>query len=220
VLGAAVAVTVIAVRMLWVFPATYIPRWIVPGLAKRDPVPPTGAIIVLGWAGMRGAVSLAAALALPTHFPERDLLIYLTFVTILVTLVGQGLTLPALLRALGIRGERPWSPDEAIARLEAAQAALDRIDELEDEGAAEEVLRRLRELYRARFRACQAVLGGEGDGRPPEDPRLHRYASLRRDLITVERDTLLRMRNAGELRNEVLRNIEHDLDLDEARLRT
>ena len=138
----------------------------------------------------------------------------------LVTLVGQGLTLPALLRALGVRGERPWSPDEAIARLETAQAALDRLDELEDEGASEELLRRLRELYRARFRACQAVLGGESDdGRPPEDPRLHRYGDLRRDLITVERDTLLRMRNAGELRNETLRNIEHDLDLDEARLR-
>ena len=81
---------------------------------------------------------------------------------ILVTLVGQGLTLPALIRALRLPGEREWSPEEAIARLEAAQTALDRLDELEDEDRiAEEPLRRLRDLYRARFRQCVAVLGGE-----------------------------------------------------------
>jgi CPA1 family monovalent cation:H+ antiporter len=203
-----VAATVIAVRLA----AQFVP-FAFPGADWRERV-------VVGWSGMRGAISLAAALSVPLSIPERPEILYVTFVVMLVTLVGQGLTLPALLRALGIRGERPWSPDEAIARLEAAQAALDRIDELEDEGASEEVLRRLRELYRARFRACQAVLGGEGDGRPPEDPRLTRYADLRRDLITVERDTLLRMRSAGELRNEVLRTIERDLDLDEARLRS
>ena len=86
---------------------------------------------------------------------------FVTFVVILVTLVGQGLTLPALLRSYACAASAPWSPDEAIARLEAAQSALDRLDELEDEGGVtEEQLRRLRELYRARFRACQAVLGG------------------------------------------------------------
>ena len=100
---------------------------------------------------------------------------------IFVTLVGQGLTLPALLRALKLSGETPFSPDEAIARLEAAQAALDRLDELEEEGASAEALRRLRELYRARFATCVAVLGGE----VPEDGRreLNEYGSLRRDVI-------------------------------------
>ncbi len=203
-----VAATVIAVRLA----AQFVP-FAFPGAGWRER-------IVVGWSGMRGAISLAAALSVPLVVDERPEILFLTFVVMLVTLVGQGLTLPAVLKALGIRGARPWSPDEAIARLETAQAALDRLDELEDEGASEELLRRLRELYRARFRACQAVLGGESDGRPPEDPRLHRYGELRRDLITVERDTLLRMRNAGELRNETLRNIERDLDLDEARLRT
>ncbi len=176
--------------------------------------------LAIAWSGMRGAISLAAALAVPATVDGQAQIVFVTVIVILVTLVGQGLTLPGLLRALRLHGERAWSPEEAIARLETAQAALDRLDELEGEGASEELLRRLRELYRARFRACQAVLGGESDGRrPPEDPRLNRYGALRRDLITVERDTLLRMRNAGELRNETLRNIARDLDLAEARLR-
>lgn len=175
--------------------------------------------LVVGWSGMRGAISLAAALSVPLAVGARSQIVFATFVVILVTLVGQGLTLPLLLRALGLQGERPWSPDEAIARLEASQAALDRLDELEDEGVDEEQLRRLRDLYRARFRACQAVLGAEGDGRPPRDDRLRRYGDLRRDLIAVERSTLLDMRDRGELRVDVLREIQRDLDLEEARLR-
>ena len=126
-----------------------------PGLALRERV-------VVGWCGMRGAISLAAALSITDRHPGRAEVIFLTFVVILVTLVGQGLTLPALVRALRLPDEREWSPEEAIARLEAAQTALDRLDELEEEQRIdEEPLRRLRELYRARFRQCMAVLGGE-----------------------------------------------------------
>jgi CPA1 family monovalent cation:H+ antiporter len=174
--------------------------------------------LVIGWSGMRGAISLAAALSIPLAVDGRSQIVYITTVVILVTLVGQGVTLPVLLRALKLEGGRPWSPDEAIARLEAAQAALDRLDELEEEGADEERLRRMRELYRARFRACQAVLGGESDGRPPPDPRLE-YGKLRRELIGVERDTLLSLREQGRLAPDVMRDIQRDLDLEEARLR-
>jgi Na+/H+ antiporter len=174
--------------------------------------------VVVGWSGMRGAISLAAALSVPLVIEARPQIIYLTFVVLLVTLVGQGLTLPALLRALRVEGPRQWMPDEAVARLEAAQAALDRLDELEDEGVDEDRLRRLRELYRARFRACMAVIGGQDGGRPPPDPR-QEYGELRRDLIGVERETLLRLRGAGRLRQETWRLIERDLDLEEARLR-
>jgi CPA1 family monovalent cation:H+ antiporter len=204
--GAALAVsaTVVAVRIA----AQFVPGAI-PGADWRER-------LVVGWSGMRGAISLAAALSVPLSVSARPQIVFLTFVVILVTLVGQGLTLPALLRALRVEGPRPWSPDEAIARLEAAQAALDRLDQLEDEGIDEEQLRRLRELYRARFRACVAAAGGQ-DGRPPPDMR--RYGDLRRDLIGVERDTLLRMRNDGRLRQDTLRDIERDLDLEEARLR-
>ena len=174
--------------------------------------------LAVGWSGMRGAISLAAALAIPASVDGRDEIIFITFVVILVTLVGQGLSLPGLLRALRVHGPRPWSPEEAIARLEAAQTALDRLDELEDEGASEEQLRRLRELYRARFQRCQAVIGGDGSASSPHaEPRL-RYTALRTELIGVERGALVDLRNRGRLKPELLRVIERDLDLEEARL--
>ena len=174
--------------------------------------------LAIGWSGMRGAISLAAALAIEPEVAGRDQIIFVTFVVIFVTLVGQGLTLPLLLKVLKLSGATPWSPEEAIARLEAAQNALDRLDELEDEDAVdEEVLRRMRELYRVRFRRCQVVLGGDGDPGPHAARRETRLA-LRRDLIGVERRTLLELRAEGRLRPEVMRSIERDLDLEEARL--
>jgi len=202
--AALVSLTVIGVRLL----ATALPG--LGGTARER--------LAVGWSGMRGAISLAAALAIPVTVDGREEIIFVTFVVILVTLVGQGLTLPALLRLLGIHGPRPWSPEEAIARLEAAQSALDRLDELEGEGAGEEQLRRLRELYRARFRRCQAVIGGDGSGSAAHtEPRL-RYSALRSELIGVERGALVGLRNSGRLRPELLRVIERDLDLEEARL--
>ncbi len=207
--GVLVALTVAGVRILWLL----LPD---PGLGDS-----TADRLAVGWAGMRGAISLAAALSVPLVVPERPEILFLTVVVILITLVGQGLTLPAVVKLLGVRDERRWTPEEAIARLEAAQSALDRLDELEDEGATEEQLRRLRDLYRARFRQCQDILTGEGeDGRAAAvEPRV-RYSSLRRELIGVERDALVGLRNAGRLRPDVLREIERDLDLEEVRLRS
>ena len=206
--GAAVAVstTIIAVRLLWYM----LPD---PGLGGD-----VRQRLAAGWAGMRGAISLAAALAIPSAVPERNEIVFITVAAILVTLVGQGLTLPAVLRALGVQGQRPWSPDEATARLEAAQAALDRLDELEEEGSPEEQLRRMRDLYRARFRRCVAVLGGEVDGAEPEADGRLAYGNLRRELIGVERGTLYGLRNEGRLKVDIVRLIERDLDLEEARL--
>ncbi len=204
--GAAIAVsgTVVGVRLL----ALALPGL---GTSARER-------LAIGWSGMRGAISLAAALAVPASVDGRGEIIFVTFVVILVTLVGQGLTLPVLIRLLGIDGPRPWSPEEAIARLEAAQTALDRLDDLEDEGASSEQLRRLRELYRARFQRCQAVIGGDGTATSAHaEPRL-RYSALRKELIGVERGSLIESRNRGRLRPELLRAIERDLDLEEARL--
>ena len=174
--------------------------------------------IAVGWSGMRGAISLAAALAVPTTVQERPEILLLTFGVIAVTLLGQGLTLPLLLRALALPGPNRWAPDEAQVRLETAQAALDRLDELEEEGAAAEPLRRLRELYRQRFALCVAALGGE---ELPEDGRreLHEYGAMRRELIAVERASLLDLRRDAVVPQTVLRRVERDLDLDEARIR-
>jgi CPA1 family monovalent cation:H+ antiporter len=147
-------------------------------------------------------------------------LIFVTVGVIAVTLVGQGLTLPLIMRWLGLSGVRAWSPDEAIARLEAAQAALDRLDELEREGRiSEERLRRMRELYRSRFRRCMAVIGGDSEeSRQAAREPVERYSDLRRELIGVERSTLLGLRNDGRLKGDVIREIQRDLDLEEARL--
>jgi Na+/H+ antiporter len=220
---AIVSAVVIGVRLLWVGAPPLLAR-LVPAARRFDTGEDWRERLVVGWSGMRGAISLAAALALTEDIADRELLIFVTVGVIAVTLVGQGLTLGPLMRRLGIESEREWSPDEAIARLEAAQAALDRLDELErEERISEERLRRMRELYRARFRRCMAVIGGgdgDDDGRGAKDTHdaIERYSALRRELIGVERDAILGLRNEGRLRQETMRVIQRDLDLEEARL--
>ena len=218
---AVVSLVVIGVRLAWQAVPPLLGRVIAP-MRHAD----TGANwrerAAVGWSGMRGAISLAAALALPEAIgvAQRDALVFVTVGVIAVTLVGQGLTLPLLLRLLGIQGDREWSPDEAIARLEAAQAALDRLDELErEERISEERLRRMRELYRARFRRCMAIIGGDGDEARAESlETIARYGDLRRELIGVERSAILGLRNDGRLKPDIMREIQRDLDLEEARL--
>ena len=217
ILGGAVAVTVIVVRLLWVFPATYIPRWIVPGLAGRDPAPPASAVLVLGWAGMRGAVSLAAALALSTSppFPERDLLIYATFVTIIATLVGQGLTLPPLIRWLGLGDDGSEEHEEIHAREAATAAALARLDELVTEIPGHvELIDQLRDRYR--HRADHFTHGHETED-SPDDPEEREHEAIRRAVLAAERMAILELRDQGALGDEALRRIERDLDLEELR---
>ena len=217
---AIVSAVVIGVRLAWVGVVPLLAR-LVPAAALADTGEDWRERLVVGWSGMRGAISLAAALALSTQIEQRELLILITVGVIAVTLVGQGLTLAPMIRLLGMEGERAWSPDEAIARLEAAQAALDRLDELErEERISEERLRRMRELYRARFRRCMAVIGGDGDeprGEATHDT-IERYSALRRELIGVERAAILGLRNDGRLRQDTMRIIQRDLDLEEARL--
>jgi CPA1 family monovalent cation:H+ antiporter len=216
---AAVSAVVVAVRLAWVGVAPLLARVVVRA-SRADIGENWRERFVVGWSGMRGAISLAAALALPSWVPHRDVLIFVTVGVIAVTLVGQGLTLPLILRRLRLSGVREWSPDEAIARLEAAQAGLDRLDELEREGRiSEERLRRMRELYRSRFQRCIAVIGGDGsEARQAAREPVARYSDLRRELIGVERATLLGLRNEGRLKGDVMREIQRDLDLEEARL--
>ena len=216
-LGSAVAATVIVVRLLWVFPAAYIPRWVVPGLAERDPAPRARAVLVLGWAGMRGAVSLAAALALSTSppFPERDLLIYLTFVTILATLVGQGLTLPLVIRWAGLSDDGAAEHEELHARDIATAAALRRLDELVDEIPGHvPLIEQLRDRYRHR---AEHYVHAHGDEDAPEDPEERDHDAIRRAVLAAERGAMLELLDQGEISDDVLRRVERDLDLEELR---
>ena len=206
---AAIAAASIAARLAFVF------------AMGSDAGETPGQRFAVGWSGMRGAVSLAAALAVPLSVDGRPQIIFLTFALILVTIVGQGLSLPFIVRALGLENPRRWSDEEAVARMEAAQSALDRIDQMEDdERASEKQLTRLRDLYRARFRMCQAVLAGEDQETAVREQRIADYGLLRRELIGVEREELLGLRGAGRLRDQTQRQIERDLDLEEARIRS
>jgi CPA1 family monovalent cation:H+ antiporter len=214
-LGAAVAITVIAVRLLWVFPATYIPRWVVPGLAERDPAPPPAAVFVLGWAGMRGAVSLAAALALPLGFPERDLLIFLAFVTILATLVGQGLSLPFLIRRLGLGDDGSIEHEERHAREAATEAALRRLDELVTEVPGHlPLIDQLRDRYAHRAEHYAHDHDGTDDVTDPEE---RDHEEIRRAVLAAERLAVIELRDRGVISDDALRRVERDLDLEELR---
>ena len=213
----AVIATVILVRLAWVFPATYVPRWIIPGLAERDPAPPPRVVVILGWAGMRGAVSLAAALALPTDppFPERDLIVFLTFVTILATLVGQGLTLPPLIRRLGLGADRSGEREVLHAREAAAEAALRRLDDLVTEVPGHlPLIDQLRERYRHRAEHYERARDGD---EIVEDPEERDHRQIREAVLAAERLAVIGLRDRGVISDEALRRVERDIDLEELR---
>jgi monovalent cation/hydrogen antiporter len=224
--GLLVALVVIAVRLVWVFVATYLPRWASPSLRRRDPSPPWRSTLLVAWNGMRGAVSLAAALAVPLTlpggeaFPARDLILFLTFSVILVTLLLQGLTLPVLVRLLGVEGDRSEHEEELEARLRTAEAALARLDELAaEEWVREDTAERMRGLYDYRRRRF-AARREDADGADGEDyeQRSAAYARLRTKVLGAERAELVRLRGQGIIGDEVMRRVERDLDLEQSRL--
>jgi Na+/H+ antiporter len=221
--GAAVVATVIAVRFAWTFVVGALPRLVRARLGDADG-PPWVEVLLVAFTGMRGAVSVAAALAIPlrTHagdaLPGRDLIIFLTYVVVVVTVVGQGLALPRLLRRIAPEGPGDQvEREEDEARVAAARAALEHLDELgADAGVPDRTLRRLRELYRFRLDRFAARLGGEGREDLEEDSVA--YQRLRQGLLERERRAIIDLRDAGRITDDALRRVEHDLDLDESRL--
>jgi CPA1 family monovalent cation:H+ antiporter len=215
--AALVAAVVIVVRITFVFSVPYVIR-----LLDRRPQQVARRVgarqrLVVGWSGMRGAVSLAAALALPLDFPLRNLLLFLTFAVILATLVLQGLTLPTLIRRLGIQGDGTEQQEEVRARLAATDAALERLGELATAPwTRDDTVERLRGLYQFRRRRLEARDGGsEDDG--AEDRSLA-YQHLVRELLEAQRHAIIRLRNQGVISNEVMHRVERELDLEDSRL--
>jgi len=216
--AALVAAAVIVIRFLWVFPAAYIPRWLSRSLRERDPVPPVGNLVLIGWVGMRGAVSLAAALALPPDLPWRDLIVFLVYGVIMVSLVLEGATIAPLIRLFGLHDDGRPDRVEVKARIKAAKAAIARIDELIGEDwVREETATRLRGLHEFRIRRFRARIDESVDG-DGEDDRSFAYQQLQRSVLEAQREELIRLRDARFINDEVLRRIEHDLDLEDARL--
>lgn len=219
---ALVVAAVIGTRFAWLFTTPYMLRAIDRRPKMRELRMGAAGRAVIAWSGLRGAVSLATALALPVEtdaggaLPGRDLIVFVTFSVVLVTVVGQGLTLPVLVRRLGVGGDSEEEEHEELhARLVASKAALTELEVMADEGwAADETLERSREYYDQRKRRYAARAGKiEDDGY--EDRSQVRQRVLRR-LWAAERDAIVRMRNAGEISNEVMHRLERELDLEES----
>lgn len=238
--AAVISLAVIAVRFLWVFPATYLPRFLSRRLRRRDPYPGWRNVVVVAWTGMRGVVSLAAALSLPLTvagggpFPGRDLILFLTFSVILATLVVQGLSLPPLMRWLGVGDDGEAArQEEADARVQAIEAALGRLDELAlEDWTRNDGVDYMRYYYGKRRRVVDAQFG-RVDHEHPEDGHQHEPGRdhaedhreridgmnrLKQEMLSAERGMVIRLRNRGTIGDEVMHRIERDLDLEEVRL--
>jgi Na+/H+ antiporter len=217
-----VSLTVVLVRMAWVFPATYVPRWVSRRLRERDPSPSWQSVSIIAWTGMRGVISLAAALSLPFEtasgapFPGRDLIIFLTFSVILATLVVQGLSLPPLIKALGLEDDHIGEREENKGRIKVADAALQRLDELKEEAwVREDTAERVEGLYNYRRNRFASRFGEDTDG---VEERSANYQRLMAELLLAQRQRLIQLRDEGVIGDEAMHTIERDLDLEESRL--
>ncbi len=217
-LGIAISLTVIVTRIVWVFPATYLPRLLSSGLRERDPSPGKGVVFVVSWAGMRGAVTLGAALAVPldpTAFPERDLMVFLSFCVILATLVGQGLTLPWLVNRLGVVESPGPDREDRQAQRAAVEAAMRRLDDLATEypGHMELV-----EQLKARYDHEASHIGPRsGDERDDAQQEEIDHLEIRAAVVAAQREAVISLRDDGVISDDVLRRIERDLDLEAIR---
>lgn len=210
----AVALVLVASRFVWVFPTIWVPR-LVPAIRRADPMPPWSHGVVLSWAGMRGVVSLAAALALPMGFPHRDLIVFLAFVAILATLVLQGTTLEWLARRLGVEeARRTGMPeDEAAARALVARAALSEMERRLEDPLWGAIARDLLPDYRDRLR----LLDGIGAGAVAAERRAR--LELRLHALRAARAGLLAQHEGPGIEELLLARLTEELDLEELRLR-
>lgn len=220
--GAIFSLLLIALRLVWIYPSAHIAYFLRRRILHQKEKPPeTRQIFVIGWTGMRGVVSLAAALALPsvladgTAFPHRGVIVFLTFCVIVVTLVLQGVTLPPLIRALGLAGGMGRNCEEQDARRIVIESAVAHLEEAKGNDAAEQA-----EIYDDLIRHYQqrlARLEMEGEGNENHATDHHHYVEISRGALRVEHNTAIRLRDEGRINDEVLRRIERELDLTESR---
>jgi monovalent cation/hydrogen antiporter len=224
--AAVVSAVVIVSRFIWMYPATYLPRWLFPPIKRRDPSPPWQWPFMLAFSGVRGIVSLAAALAIPfttdsgAPFPDRNLILFVTFSVILVTLVGQGLLMPAVVRWLGLAraGRRERHADRAEefkARRQAIETAIERLDTLAAERELpEDIIRPLRARQRERLKHIEQ----RSDGDDEHKKLIQSADEIEYLLIAAERDVINDLYRHGELKDEARRRIERELDLRDSHL--
>ncbi len=222
--GAVFSALLIVLRLVWVFTASYLGN----AIRRRRPHGKTALssgrqTFVVGWTGMRGVIALAAALSLPVTlangaaFPQRDMIIFLTFSVIVVTLVFQGLTLPQIIRVLRLAGSADSNAEEDEARKTILEAALAYLHDSRDQSDQElaEICDHLIMHYHHRLQEILSRESHKDHGAPAE---LARYRDVSQKVIEVERETAIRLRNRGKINDEVLRELERELDLSAARL--
>jgi len=220
-----VCLTVVLVRIACVVLAAYPLHLVERYLGPRTQQPSWRNVLIVAWTGMRGGVSLAAALALPLTlvgggpFPKRDLVIFLTFCVILATLVGQGLSLGPVIRLLQLQEDGSREREHAQAHLTAVHAALARLDALAmEQWVPEEYLTHLRSVYEQKIEDYTRRLNESGTTDDQDGDRLAAQLRLRQEVLTAERAAVIRLRDRGRIDDEVLRQVERELDLEEQRL--
>jgi Na+/H+ antiporter len=223
--GALFSALLILLRLVWTVPSAYLAYFIRKYfLHQTETIPDSRKLFVVGWTGMRGVVSLAAAISLPetlgngSAFPQRSLVVFLTFSVILVTLVLQGLTLPYVIRMLGLAGNTGGRCEELEARRLVLQAALEYLRTQRAKGLPDtaELYDDLAMHYRHRL---ATVSSGDGEAKGTSRQHYARYLDLSRKLLDVEREKALSLRDEGRITDDVLRELEHDLDLADTRLK-
>jgi monovalent cation/hydrogen antiporter len=218
--GAVVSLATIIARMIWVYPGTYLPRWISRGIREEEKETNGRSVAIIAWSGMRGIVSLAAALALPlmvsdkTPFPNRDLIIFLTFCVIFATLVLQGMTLRKLIQWLGVKEDDHHQKEEERVRLLLASSIIEHIEENYSLGVNDTVLAQVKSKYEIRIQRIRKDQSANNLS-PEQIEELHK---IQRSLVAQERQFILALRKQGKVSDEVVRKIEYELDLEEARM--
>ena len=216
--AAAVSLAVILTRIVWMNTLPYVIRAFDRRPQQRERREGWRFRMIAAWSGMRGSVSLAAALALPADFPQRDVVLFLTFSVIFTTLVLQGLTLPALIRRLAVRDDGAEEREELAGRRAAVDAALATIEDLAgQEWTRDDTAERMQRMYEYR-RSRLAARAGEIDDGDGYEHRSRKYQKMVRSVLDSQRAELVRMRNAGLISNEVMHRLERELDLEDERL--
>jgi CPA1 family monovalent cation:H+ antiporter len=223
--GLIISIVVIFTRLMWVYPMAYLPRLFFSSIARKDPMPSWKILFVLGWSGMRGIVSLAAALSIPllispgNPFPHRDFILFLTYCVIVVTLIVPSVSLPVILKFLHLPDEQDEMKQEAIARVRAGENSIEKIHELaKTENIPNEIINDFRKHLDRRLEIIKTQFDEN-----PYSTLTHEYISLKKLMFTsieVERKTILELRKSGEIHDEVFHRLSDELDIEEMRAKS
>ncbi len=222
--GLLIGIVIMVVRLIWVYPGAYLPRMLSKKIRTTEPNPGWKAVFITGWTGMRGVVSLAAALALPIMmdngqpFPQRNLILFITFVVIMFTLLFQGLTLPYIVKKFNLPTSNNEEAEEQTARVKLAGSAIIHIEENFAFGVVhDDVLNQVKNKYELKINHLNRKVRTEENIKDSSE-LFHQLHNMQKELLKVERAAILEMHKQGSVSEEVLRRLEYELDLEESRL--